>query len=185
MQTPEDIAKILASQPMFLARMARASTHEHLKVVEAQHQQDGSLDVLPSMFGQPDIVSDPAKAKFSYPGMSYLLDMEFDEQSSGIRVNPNREQEEKTTTRTKWAEETVQSLFKDSATPPSAEVAEVMCNELITYSMERHDQEIDIELQASRSHIQILQNHYNKQRDRSKQTEERDVHVRLKTTADT
>lgn len=159
MQTDEEITQIVAAPPIFLARMARAKTRQELQDISQHYTQDGSFNLLPAMFGQPQILMDPTKAEFSFPGLPYLLDIKFDEQSSGIRVNPNKEEVPTAVseTRLKWAERMIHSLVQHRTDPPAGGLYERMRQDLLSYSMDRHNQEIEIEVQASRSYLHVIQ----------------------------
>jgi hypothetical protein len=159
LQTEEEITLIIAAPPVFLARMARAKSRKQLQEISQHHTHDKSFDLLPSMFGQPQILTDASKADFSFPGLPYLLDIKFDETSSGIRGNPNKEEQHNAVseTRLKWAERTVRSLIQHWTNPPAGALYKSMCQDLVSYSMDRHNQEIAIEVQASRSYLHVIQ----------------------------
>lgn len=157
LQTDEDIAKIIAASPVFLARMARAENTDEIRIIENMHRADGCSSLLPAMFSQPIEEPNPGKAEFSYPGLPFLLDIKFDEQASGIRVNPDRTPIQNLR-RGVWARETVKKILSplDNANIPPASL-HTLHKQLIQYSQQRHEREIDIELAATRHCLYELQ----------------------------
>lgn len=158
-QTDEEIIQIAAAWPGFLARMARTTDSTQLHKVQQDYKGAAGFRLIPLMFGQPDIVKDNVKEEFSYPGMPYLLDLRFVEESSGIRVYPNKENTELEIieTRAEWAERTARSLFGPPCETLSRTSVQNLSQELLSYSEERHNQEIELELNASLSYLQALQ----------------------------
>ncbi|KAK9895856.1 hypothetical protein P389DRAFT_70989 [Cystobasidium minutum MCA 4210] len=162
-QTSDEIVKIVGASPFFLARVARARRLADLHIVANIHHQDGSSDLVTSMTSQPEYISEDVADEYSYPGLPYLLDIVFDEQVSGIRTDPARPRPAKIT-REDWALQAVRRMFKDSKDVPKASKLNAVAFQLLAYSVERHDQEVNLEMQATRHCLAMLQKHFSNQK---------------------
>lgn len=136
--------------------MARVRVLQDLNVISFLHRTDGSNALLPSMTSQPEYLPEDIGPDYTYPGLPYLLDIVFDEQASGIRTNPNQVTSSRIN-RENWAVHAARKLFKDSKTVPEATLLNAIGRELLSYSIERHDQEIDVEISATRNCLYMLQ----------------------------
>lgn len=153
-QTTEDILLIAYALPVFLGQTARAASSDELVSIQVAQSSTRASPILRAMCRQPERLSDDEVVKYTWSGLANLLDLKFDERSSGIQHGVDSSPEE-VVTRVQWADNMITKLFESAETKPEGGKRDAFVAELARYSRERHDQEIRIEINATHAFSEI------------------------------